>query len=80
MKLAAAGSALYWIGAGAGAGAGTGNGAGAGAAAGGKYWFDGAGAGAGAAGGRYWRKCETSALAAAIKAKAKKAKNFCNQK
>lgn len=52
------------------------------------YWFDGipasnaagAGAGAEATGGKYWRKCETSALAAAINAKAKKAKNFYGTK
>lgn len=75
MKLAAAGSAANTCGAGAGTGS-----AGAATGAGGKYWLVGT---AGAAcccaasnGGKYWRKCETSALAAAIKAKAKKAKNF----
>lgn len=51
---------------------------------GGMYWFDGADAAPCAPppcpppswGGKYWRKCETSALTAAIKASAKNAKNF----
>lgn len=53
---------------------------------GGMYWFDGAGAGsaagagagADAVGGRYWRKCETSAAATATKAN--KIRNFFETK
>lgn len=56
---------------------------------GGIYWFDGAGAGSaagagagagadGACGGKYWRKCETSAAAKATKAN--KIKNFFGMK